>query len=51
MRIEYTKDERASKRSFELPSDVEARLLVAIEEAERGETTSASHVLQQIRRS
>ena len=37
--------------TFELSSQEEAKLLAAIAEADRGETTSASQVLQQIRRS
>ncbi len=37
--------------TFELSSEEEAKLLAAITEADRGETTSASQVLQQIRRS
>ena len=37
--------------TFELLPEEEAKLLAAIAEAERGETTSASQVLQQIRRS
>ncbi len=37
--------------TFELLPEEEAKLLAAIAEAERGETTSASHVLEQIRRS
>jgi hypothetical protein len=37
--------------TFELLPEEEAKLLAAIAEADRGETTSASHVLQQIRRS
>jgi len=37
--------------TFELLPKEEAKLLAAIAEAERGETTSASHVLEQIRRS
>ena len=36
--------------TFELLPEEEAKLLAAIAEAERGETTSASHVLDQIRR-
>jgi hypothetical protein len=37
--------------TFELSPEEEAKLLAAIAEADRGETTSASQVLQQIRRS
>jgi hypothetical protein len=37
--------------TFELLPEEEAKLLAAIAEAERGETTSAAHVLEQIRRS
>ena len=37
--------------TFELLPQEEAKLLAAIAEAERGETASASHVLEQIRRS
>jgi hypothetical protein len=37
--------------TFELSPEEEATLLAAIAEADRGETTSASNVLQQIRRS
>lgn len=37
--------------TFELLPEEEAKLLAAITEAERGETTSTSQVLQQIRRS
>lgn len=37
--------------TFELLPEEEAQLLAAIAEAERGETASASHVLEQIRRS
>ena len=37
--------------TFELKPEEEAKLLAAIAEAERGETTSAAHVLEQIRRS
>ena len=37
--------------TFELLPGEEAKLLAAITEAERGETASASHVLEQIRRS
>jgi len=37
--------------TFELAPGDEAKLLAAIAEADRGETTSASQVLQQIRRS
>ena len=37
--------------TFELKPEEEVKLLAAIAEAERGETTSASQVLQQIRRS
>lgn len=37
--------------TFELSSEEESKLLAAIAEADRGETTSASQVLQQIRRS
>jgi hypothetical protein len=36
--------------TFELRSEEEAKLLAAIAEAERGETTSGSSVLEQIRR-
>jgi hypothetical protein len=36
--------------TFELLPEEETKLLAAIAEAERGETTSASQVLQQIRR-
>ena len=36
--------------TFELAPADEAKLLAAIGEADRGETTSASQVLQQIRR-
>ncbi|MDN5941896.1 MAG: hypothetical protein L0H94_08450 [Nitrospira sp.] len=51
MRIEYTKGEQASNASFELDSAEESKLLAAIAEAERGETTSAADILKQIRRS
>ncbi len=51
MRIEFSKGERASNASFELDSAEESKLLAAIAEAERGETTSASDILKQIRRS
>lgn len=37
--------------TFELGPADEAKLLAAIAEADRGETTSASHVLEKIRRS
>ncbi len=37
--------------TFELLPQEEAKLLAAIAEAERGETASASYVLEQIRRS
>ncbi|MBI4000622.1 MAG: hypothetical protein HY348_02425 [Nitrospira defluvii] len=37
--------------TFDLLPEEEAKLLAAILEAERGETTSAAHVLGQIRRS
>ena len=37
--------------TFELLPEEEAKLLAAIAEAERGETTSAAYVLEQIRRS
>jgi hypothetical protein len=37
--------------TFELAPADEAKLLAAIAEADRGETTSAAQVLQQIRRS
>ena len=37
--------------TFELGPVDEAKLLAAIAEADRGETTSASHVLEKIRRS
>jgi len=37
--------------TFELTPAEEAKLLAAISEAERGETTSASHVWRQIGRS
>jgi hypothetical protein len=37
--------------TFELSPEEEAKLLAAIAEADRGETTSASQVLQHIRRS
>ena len=36
--------------TFELGPEDEARLLAAITEAERGETVSASQVLQQLRK-
>ena len=36
--------------TFELRPEEEAKLLAAIAEAERGETTSGSSVLEQIRR-
>ena len=36
--------------TFELSSEEEAKLLAAIAEAERGETTSAADLLKQIRR-
>ena len=51
MRIEFSKGERASNASFELDSAEESKLLVAIAEAERGETASAADILKQIRRS
>ena len=51
MRIEFSKGERASKRSFNLPPDAEASLLLAIEEADRNELVVAADVLRQIRRS
>ncbi len=37
--------------TFELAPEEETKLLAAIEEAERGEATNASDILQQIRRS
>lgn len=37
--------------TFELSSEEEAKLLAAIAEAERGETTNAADLLKQIRRS
>jgi len=37
--------------TFELSPEEEAKLLATIAEADRGEIASASHVLQQIRRS
>ena len=37
--------------TFELLPEEEAKLLAAIAEADRGETTSTSHVLEQIHRS
>lgn len=37
--------------TFDLSAEEEAKLLTAIVEADRGETTSASQVLQQIPRS
>jgi hypothetical protein len=37
--------------TFELSPEEEAKLLAAIAEADRGETITASQVLQQIRRS
>lgn len=37
--------------TFELLPEEEAKLLAAISEAERGETTSAPQVMEQIRRS
>lgn len=37
--------------TFDLSPEAEAKLLAAIAEADRGETISASQVLQQIRRS
>jgi hypothetical protein len=61
MRVEYAKSlpEGAivtvlapeGDKTFELKPEEEAKLLAAIAETERGETTSASQVLQQIRRS
>jgi hypothetical protein len=51
MRIEYSKGKQASNASFELDSAEESKLLAAIAEAERGETTSAADILKQIRRS
>jgi hypothetical protein len=37
--------------TFELNSEEEAKLLAAISEADRGDTTNAADILQQIRRS
>lgn len=37
--------------TFELKPDEETKLLAVIAEAKRGETTSASQIMQQIRRS
>ena len=51
MLVEYIKGEWASKRSFNLPPDAEAILLLAIEEADRNELVIAADVLRQICRS
>ena len=51
MRIEFSKGERAFNASFELDSAEESKLLAAIAEAERGETTSVADILKQIPRS
>ena len=41
---------RDDDESFELSSEQEVELLLAIEEAERGETISANELLQNLRR-
>jgi hypothetical protein len=41
---------REGDETFELGPEDEARLLAAIHEAERGETVSASQILQKIRK-
>jgi len=41
---------RDDDESFELSSEQEGELLLAIEEAERGETISADELLQNLRR-
>ena len=48
MRIQDSEGKRASKSFFELAPEEEAKLLAAMADADRGETTSAADILQQI---
>ncbi len=51
MRIQDFEGKRESKSFFELAPVEVAKLLAAMAEADRGETTSSADILQQIRRS
>jgi len=51
VKIEYSKGEQGPTDIFEATSMEEAALLVAMAEADRGDTVSAADTLKQIRRS